>query len=190
MQLAYGRVRLVPLTELDHLAWRRAQAHLRDPEIAHLNGTPPSRLPLWLLKRILLADSRRTDRETFGILDEHGQYIGLIELYDLHGTSATLGIVIGERTHWSRGYGPEAIEALLEYAFTRLGLDRVQLSTFADNPRGRPAFTKAGFHETRRTPAPGGRTDIWMCAYRDQWLSQREARRTGLSPGSRTRSTP
>ena len=81
-------------------------------------------MPLWLLKRVLKADSRRADRETYGIFDEANTYIGTVELYDIRYNSATLGIIIGERSHWSRGYGPEAIGALLEHAFHDLGLNR------------------------------------------------------------------
>ncbi len=160
--LRYQRVTLRPLAELDGRAWRRIHAHFRDAEIAHLNGTPPNRMPLWLLKRVLKADSRRADRETFGIFDEQGAYIGTIELYDVRHASATLGIIIGEKTHWSRGYGPEAIHALLEYAFNELGLERVTLSTFADNVRAQAAFRKSGFREMRRVSAGGGRTDVQM----------------------------
>ena len=160
--LSYKRVTLRPLAELDGRAWRRIHAHFRDAEIAHLNGTPPNRMPLWLLKRVLKADSRRADRETFGVFDERDAYIGTIELYDVRHASATLGIIIGEKSHWSRGYGPEAIHALLEYAFDELGLERVTLSTFADNARARAAFRKAGFAEVRRVSAGGGRTDVQM----------------------------
>jgi RimJ/RimL family protein N-acetyltransferase len=168
----YGRVRLRPIHELRREDWRRVQAHFRDPEIAHLNGTPPNRLPLWLLRRILKADARRRDRATYGIYDEDDAYIGTVELYDLRGTTATLGIIIGERTHWNRGYGPEAMHALLGHAFRGLGLDKVRLSTFADNERAQAAFRKAGFREVRRVPAREGRTDVQMEIWRDAWLSR------------------
>ena len=173
--LGYGRVTLKPLAELDQEAWRRVYDHFRDPEIAHLNGTPPSRMPLWLLKRILKADSRRNDRATFGIFDvSEGdeRYIGTIELYDIRRTEATLGIIIGERSHWSKGFGPEAIQALLEYAFDDLCLERVTLSTFEDNPRAQSAFKKVGFVERRRVPAGKGRTDVQMELRRGRWLEQ------------------
>lgn len=172
MDLRFGRVRLLPLDELDGGAWKRVFEHFRDPEIAHLNGTPPNRMPLWLLRRVLRADSRRPDRETYGILDEAGEYIGTIELYDIRHTVATLGIIIGERSHWSRGYGPEAIHALLGHAFRVLGLERVKLSTFADNPRAQAAFKKVGFHELRRVAAEGGRTDVQMEITRGAWLER------------------
>ena len=173
--LSHKRVTLRPLAELDGRAWRRIHAHFRDAEIAHLNGTPPNRMPLWLLKRVLKADSRRADRETFGIFDERDAYIGTIELYDVRRASATLGIIIGEKTHWSRGYGPEAIHALLEYAFDDLGLERVTLSTFADNARARAAFRKAGFAEVRRVSAGGGRTDVQMELPAARWREQHPA---------------
>ncbi len=147
------------------------QTHFRDPEIAHLNGTPPNRLPLWLLRRVLKADARRRDRATFGVYDEHDGYIGTVELYDLRGHTATLGIIIGERTHWNRGYGPEAIHALLDHAFRELGLDSVRLTTFADNDRAQAAFRKAGFRELRRTAASAGRTDVHMEIWRDAWAT-------------------
>ncbi len=170
--LTNGRVRLQPITELDNRAWRRVAQHFRDPEIAFLNGTPPNRLPLWLLRRVLRADARRRDRVTYGILDEQDDYIGTIELYDVRTDRATLGIIIGERSHWSRGYGPEAIEALLDEAFEALGLQVVQLHTFADNPRAHAAFHKVGFREVRRATVAGGRTDVLMTLPRHVWLER------------------
>lgn len=169
VKLRYGRVSLKPLSDLDQEAWQRVHQHFRDPEIAHLNGTPPNRMPLWLLKRILKADSRRPDRETFGIFDECDQYIGTIELYDISFNRATLGIIIGERTHWSRGYGPEAITALLNYAFDELHFERVKLSTFADNLRAQAAFKKLGFQEIRRVAAGGNRVDVQMELLASAW---------------------
>jgi RimJ/RimL family protein N-acetyltransferase len=177
----YGRVRLRPLTELDTRAWRRVAAHFRDAEIAHLNGTAPNRMPLWLLRRVLRADARRSDRATFGIFDERDDYIGTIELYDIRRFEATLGIIIGERSHWSRGYGPEAILALLRFAFERLGLERVKLHTFADNPRAVAAFGKVGFREQRRVPLPGDRTDVQMELSRGEWQARRAAADAGAA---------
>lgn len=173
MEPAFGRVRLRPLDRLGREDWRRVQAHFRDPEIAHLNGTPPNRLPLWLLRRLLKADARRADRATFGIFDEDDAYIGTVELYELRGASATLGIIIGERSHWNRGYGPEAMHALLGHAFQDLGLEKVRLSTFGDNERAQAAFRKVGFLEVRRVRASNGRTDVQMEIWRDAWLASR-----------------
>ncbi|MDQ3460605.1 MAG: GNAT family N-acetyltransferase [Deinococcota bacterium] len=171
--LSSGRVLLRPLDELDAHAWRRVHAHFRDRDIAHLNGTPPSRMPLWLLKRILRADSRRSDRQSYGIFDEIGDYIGTIELYDIGAAAATLGIIIGERSHWGRGYGPEAIAALLQHAFETMRLSRVRLSTFGDNARAQLAFKKVGFAERRRYTNRAGRIDVEMDISAEAWLERR-----------------
>lgn len=173
MELRHGRVRLRPLASLGRDDWRRVHTHFRDPEIAHLNGTPPNRLPLWLLRRMLQADARRRDRATFGVYDETGTFIGTAELYDVTPVDATLGIIIGERSHWNRGYGPEAVRALLRHAFETLGLERVRLYTYADNPRARRAFRKVGFHEVGRETQRGGRTDVRMELGRSAWLARR-----------------
>ncbi len=176
MELAHGRVRLKPLASLGRDDWRRVHAHFRDPEIAHLNGTPPNRLPLWLLRRMLQADARRRDRATYGVYDEVDAFIGTAELYDVTPVDATLGIIIGERTHWNRGYGPEAIEALLRHAFEALGLEQVGLHTYADNPRAQRAFRKVGFREVQRVTHRGGRTDVRMILVRAVWLARRASR--------------
>lgn len=168
--LKYGRISLRPLSELDQKDWKRVHNHFRDPEISYLNGTPPNRMPLWFLKRILKADSQRPDRATYGIFDERDDYIGTIELYDIRYDHATLGIIIGEKTQWNRGYGPEAIKALLGYAFGKLHLEKVRLSTFSDNARAQAAFKKIGFAEVRRVSSGNGRIDIHMEIPKKLWL--------------------
>lgn len=183
--LRFGRIHLLPLLELSKQDWKRIDVHFRDPEISWLNGTPPNRMPLWLLKRVLKADSRRSDRETFGIFDENDLYIGTIELYDIRFDKATLGIIIGERSHWSKGYGPEAINALLHYAFHDLDLRRIVLNTFADNPRARASFSKIGFSETKRSQNYQSRIDVHMQISKATWLERRK-----LSSEPSTTETP
>jgi RimJ/RimL family protein N-acetyltransferase len=134
-------------------------------------------MPLWFLKRLLKADSRRADRATYGIYDERDEYIGTIELYDIRYDTATLGIIIGEKTHWSKGYGPEAIGALLGYAFNKLNLERVKLNTFSDNERAQAAFKKIGFTELRRVNAGSGRIDVQMDIQKQVWLEGQAIRR-------------
>lgn len=189
MRPVYGRVTLRPLDEFSDADWRRLQSHFRDPEIAHLNGTPPSRVPLWLLKRLLKSDARRNDRATFGIFDERDEFIGTTELYDVRGAQGTLGIIIGERSHWSRGYGPEAMHALLAYAFDVLGLDLVRLNTFGDNLRAQSAFRKVGFHEVERRTEASGRIDVRMELPRARWIAVRHEHRAE-SGGVRLASRP
>jgi|Deesub1362B_J571_1020462.scaffolds.fasta_scaffold00026_130 RimJ/RimL family protein N-acetyltransferase len=74
-------------------------------------------------------------------------HIGNIGLHriDWKNRTATLGIVIGEKEYWGRGYGTEAVRTMLRYAFLELGLNRVELETFSFNPRAIRCYEKAGF---------------------------------------------
>jgi [ribosomal protein S5]-alanine N-acetyltransferase len=58
---------------------------------------------------------------------------------------AALYILIGERDVWGRGYGTDAIIALLAWAFDRHDLHQVELWSLADNERALRAYEKCGF---------------------------------------------
>ena len=60
---------------------------------------------------------------------------------------AMMGIFIGEKQFWNQGYGTEATQLLLDYAFNLLNLNRVELGVLAFNQRGINAYKKAGFKE-------------------------------------------
>ncbi|WLQ44000.1 GNAT family protein [Streptomyces laculatispora] len=56
-----------------------------------------------------------------------------------------LGIVIGEKDLWGRGYGQLAAARAVDHAFDVLGLDRITAEVFADNPRSVRMFENLGF---------------------------------------------
>ncbi len=141
-----GRVTLKPFTEmLSDDEWRRFYECFRDPEIAEWNGSRPLKMPLWLFKRVVMGEVSRGDRLGFGILDEKGEWLGTVELYELTRSEATLGILIGAKDRWGKGYGTEAVRAVLEYAFTRMSIKKVKLRTYKHNQRAQRAFEKSGF---------------------------------------------
>lgn len=167
----YGRVVLKPFSSgLTEEEWKGLYETFRDPEIAGWNGSSPLRTPFWLFKRFVLAETKRKDRLAFIVLDEQGEYLGTVELYDiLPGEQATLGILIGRKDRWGQGYGTEAVRAALAYAFGPLGLKRVRLRTFAHNLRARRAFLKAGFREVGLGPGPKGKEDVYMEVRREDF---------------------
>jgi len=104
------------------------------------------------------------------------QPIGLIELDGPEWTSgdAFFGIGLGERSVWSQGYGSDALDVLLRYAFRQLGLRRVSLTVFEYNPRAIRTYEKAGFqHEGRLRQwlnRDGRRWDMLMMGIlRQEW---------------------
>ncbi len=70
--------------------------------------------------------------------------IGLDGVKWTHGDTF-VGISIGERELWSKGYGTDAMRVILRYAFTELNLQRVSLTVFEYNPRAIRSYEKAGF---------------------------------------------
>lgn len=69
-------------------------------------------------------------------------------------TSADVGLAIGEKDFWQKGYGTEVVELLLKEAFEQLNLHRVGWWTFAENTASNTASIvlarKMGFKEEGR----------------------------------------
>jgi len=89
----------------------------------------------------------RREAAVLAIETIEGVLIGNIGLHDINwkNRSAELGIVIGERKYWSRGYGTDAIRTMLKLAFHEMNLHRVFLRVDADNGRGIRCYEKVGF---------------------------------------------
>jgi len=75
-----------------------------------------------------------------------------------------VGLGIGDRRDWGRGYGTDALKIALRFAFAEINLRRVTLTVFEYNPRAIRSYEKAGFqHEGRLRGAllrDGKRWDI------------------------------
>jgi len=63
---------------------------------------------------------------------------------------AELGIMIGEKEYWNRGYGTDAIATLVRFAFEQMNLNKVTLGVFEFNDRAHAVYTKLGFVEEGR----------------------------------------
>ncbi len=86
-----------------------------------------------------------------------------------------LGIMIGEKKFWGKGYGTEATKLMLDYAFNRLNLERVELSVYEFNERAIKCYLKAGFKEEgrlRRRRFKDGRywDEIVMGILKEEWI--------------------
>jgi RimJ/RimL family protein N-acetyltransferase len=104
--------------------------------------------------------------------------IGLDGIFWNHG-DCFVGIGLGERAFWGKGYGTDAMKIILRYAFTELNLHRVSLDVFEYNQRGVRSYEKAGFvHEGRERGVllrEGRRWDlIYMGILREDWLKRQE----------------
>jgi RimJ/RimL family protein N-acetyltransferase len=99
--------------------------------------------------------------------------IGLDEVDWVHGETF-VGISIGERDLWGKGYGTDAMRIVLRYAFTELNLERVTLTVFEYNPRAMRSYEKAGFTvegRLKKMLLRGGRRwdEFFMGILRREW---------------------
>lgn len=91
---------------------------------------------------------QRNDVAIFGIRSQDTQtLIGTCQLHSINliHRNAELQIRIGRIQERNKGYGSEAVDLLLKYAFRDLNLHRVYLHVFANNTAAIRAYEKNGF---------------------------------------------
>ncbi len=81
--------------------------------------------------------------------DVHIGNIGFNEMSAEH-RKARLGMVIGEKAYWSKGYGADAMLTFLRFAFDEMNFHRIDLAVDAENPRAIACYRKCGFVEEVR----------------------------------------
>lgn len=74
-------------------------------------------------------------------------HIGNIKLepIDFEKRKATLGILIGEKEYWNKGYATETLKTLTSYAFNSLRLNEINLGVYKENIGAIKAYEKTGF---------------------------------------------
>lgn len=124
-------------------AWRR------DPELARFDAASPLRSSFQDFLVTYTDDIRYPSpfRRVFAIEDLAGNHIGNVMYYNIDDrrAEAELGITIGDKRYWGRGYGADAVQTFVRYLFTETGLRRIYLNTLDWNVRAQHSFRRAGF---------------------------------------------
>ena len=146
-----------------------------DEELARLDATRPLRMSY--------ADFQRFSQEEMGYpsprskrlaIDTHdGTHIGNIMYYDidLRRKESELGIMIGDRDYWGKGYGTDSVDSLLGHIFINTEITRVYLHTLEWNERARKSFAKSGFKEVKKVRRSGMDfflMEIWRSDWRPE----------------------
>ncbi|HJS20503.1 MAG TPA: GNAT family protein [Anaerolineales bacterium] len=155
----------------------------RDSEFVRLADSDPIRLTSEKRIREWIVENRidkgfQPERYSFSVrtLDDD-RLIGVFGLWvDLIHSVAWVGIGIGERDVWGKGYGTDMMKVCLRYAFSELCVHRVSLGLHEYNPRALRSYEKAVFRLEGRTRKDimreGKRTDtLWMGILREEWLA-------------------
>ncbi len=109
---------------------------------------------------------------------EDGRLIGFVLIEGIewtHGT-ASMKLAIGDPAERGKGYGSEALQLMLRFAFSELNLYRMSAMVGEDNPEALKFFLKFNFlEEVRRRKAlqRDGQTwdSIHLGILRDEWLA-------------------
>jgi len=147
-----------------------------DSEYQQLLDSGPARL--WTPKQMKEWLEKHLD-ELYGFTIhsiEDDQMIGLIDLGGINWVTGDswVGIGIGERAYWGKGYGTEAMNLILRFGFEQLNLRRVTLNVFEYNQRAYQSYIKCGFKEEGRMrqwmQRGGERFDlVFMGILREEW---------------------
>jgi RimJ/RimL family protein N-acetyltransferase len=110
------------------------------------------------------------------------QLIGFVVLFNLKWRNQTseMAIGIGAKAFWGKGYGQDALNLILNYAFSELCLHRVSLTVLGYNTRAIKAYERVGFrHEGTHRQAiqrNGQRYDLLLYGIlREEWGMSRVA---------------
>ncbi len=153
-----------------------------DPEVWNLTSWANS--PLSPEAVAQLFDRRKVSRADCSFaIHRRGEEtpIGVISLTNVSraNSQADLSVIVGSREDREQGFGPEAIDLILEYGFEEVGLERIGLSVFDFNTPAISVYQKLGFKEEGRVKKAikrdGERYDaILMNILESEWRSRRE----------------
>ena len=154
---------------LDSYAWQT------DPELVQLDAIPVLKTTFARYLSDYLSEIRypSPNKCVFAIETLGGKHIGICSYHNINETKGEVevGIMIGNRDCWDKGYGTDAITTLLNHIYRATNLNRIYLKTIDSNHRAQRCFKKCGFtpcgHLTKY-----GYTFIRMEIYRKQWKKQ------------------
>lgn len=89
----------------------------------------------------------------FGIfLKESGEHIGNIKIGEINPLHrfGDVGLIIGNKNMWGKGYGADAIALVTRYGFGELDLNKLKAGMYDGNMGSYKAFIKAGYSEVGR----------------------------------------
>jgi RimJ/RimL family protein N-acetyltransferase len=145
--------KLVTLRAIEPEDYPAFVAYANDVEVELLGGgDPPTPSPAASVASVY--EGRRAGGGIdFAIATKaEGKLIGQCGLFNHDHIARTLelGITIGDRAYWGRGYGREAVSLLVDYAFRLRNAHKVSLSVLANNERAIRAYAAVGFVEEGR----------------------------------------
>jgi RimJ/RimL family protein N-acetyltransferase len=154
----------------DDYAWQS------DLELAKLDAAPVLcvSFPVYLLDYADQLHCPELNRYPFAVETIDGKHIGNCTCYDVNENNgeAQLGIMIGDRNYWDKGYGTDTVSTIVNHIFLNTNLKRIHLKTLDWNLRAQKCFQNCGF-----TPCgqfnQNSNNFVVMDLSRKQWAKRR-----------------
>jgi len=126
----------------DYLIW------LEDPEVTKYLEVRHSKQTIDSLHEYVNDMQKSKDNLLIGLFTKKdNNHFGNIKIGPVswQNKRALMGILIGNKACWGKGYAPEAISSICDIARNTLNLNKIQAGAYASNLGSIKAFTKAGF---------------------------------------------
>lgn len=126
----------------------RCYRWMNDPNIVR---TLKSRYPIAFSNEVEWLDramgSSQTERHFAIEKKDDRSHIGNASIHDIDWVSRTawFGLFIGEPSAWNRGFGSDAISALMRFAFDEMNLQKLRINVFDYNDRAKHVLLARGF---------------------------------------------
>ena len=138
---------------------------MNDPDVTrHLESRHTEHTVDDLRRYITAMENDPTSHFFAMVVRDESRHIGNVKLgpIDAHHRRGDLGILIGDRTSWGKGFATEAIELMCRFAFDDLRLHKVTAGAYGSNPASVRAFVRAGFAIEGRRPEQYLSEDGWV----------------------------
>jgi len=120
-----------------------------DSELMHLDATNVLKMPFeeFLVRYADEIDHNSHNHLRFAIETTDGKHIGNCTCYNIDTThqEAEIGILIGDRQYWDKGYGTSAVREMIGKVFGEMAFKKIRVRTLSSNIRAQRCFQKCGF---------------------------------------------
>lgn len=155
-----------------------------DPELSALDAMIPSRMAYRDFYREYVNWVRHPyeGRVTFGVDTLEGRHIANCVYYNIDeiNLETEIGIMIGDRDYWNKGYGADIISTLIDYVFETFQFKRIYLKTLEDNFRAQKCFENCGLTACGRKEMDGYKFLLMDMSY-SKWKEIQKARKQSKS---------
>lgn len=130
----------------------KAVEFINDEEVKKLmDSNIPFPMTKWQEEEWVRSRKANTDfTYDFAIEDlKTGKYIGgcSINECDVKNRTCVVGIMIGDKEYWGKGYGSDALKVLIKFIFEEVNMNKIKLNVFSFNNRAIACYKKVGFKE-------------------------------------------